>query len=151
MYRLHHRFGSGRRVLTVVLACTSLASACLPTTSEPPGVTPLEGQWDVSGQATTGNSGALQGVLTVQSTSATGFAGSYDVLESATQGQQRRVSGPVAGRMAGVTTMEFDVSLAGLTRRHVGTQAADTLRGSWFDVSANGAVEASGSFRAVRR
>lgn len=126
-------------------------SACLPASTGPAGVTPLEGQWDVSGQTSTGNGGTLQGALVVRSTSASGFAGSYDVLDTSNQGGQRRVSGPIAGRIAGSTTLEFDVALAGLTRRHVATQTADTLQGSWYDVSVGGAVEASGSFRAVRR
>ncbi len=89
--------------------------------------------------------------MSVQSTSASGFAGTYDVLEGAPQGQQRRLSGPVGGRMASATTTEFDVNLNGNTRRHVASQTADTLRGSWFDVTTTGTVEASGSFRAIRR
>jgi hypothetical protein len=128
-----------------------MISGCLPSSSEPEGVTPLEGLWDINGQAASGASGSFHGTWTVRSTSAAGFTGSYDVLESAAPTGQRRLTGPVAGRMANASTTEFDVSVAGSTRRHVGTLVADTVRGSWFDVSANGAVEASGSFRAVRR
>jgi hypothetical protein len=53
--------------------------------------------------------------------------------------------------MANANTAEFDVIVIGSTRRHIGTLQADTAKGSWFDVSQNGAVEASGTFRAVRR
>jgi hypothetical protein len=61
------------------------------------------------------------------------------------------MSGPLGGRMASTSTTEFDVNLNGNTRRHVASQTADTLRGSWFDVTMAGTVEASGSFRAIRR
>jgi hypothetical protein len=142
-----------RRVATATLwlASGTLAGGCLPSGTEPGGVTPLEGQWDISGQAAAGTVAALQGVLTIRSTSAVGFAGTFDALETTGQGVQRRLSGPLAGRLAGVSTVEFDVVLPGVTRRHVAARAADTVRGSWFDVVSSGAVEASGTFRAVRR
>lgn len=136
---------------TLAIATLCAASACLPTPSDPTGVTPLEGRWDVTGQFSSGAGGSFQGTMSVQSTSASGFAGTYDVLEGAPQGQQRRLSGPVGGRMASATTTEFDVTLNGNTRRHVASHSADTLRGSWFDVTTAGTVEASGSFRAIRR
>jgi hypothetical protein len=128
-----------------------MSSACLPSTTEPPGVTPVEGQWDVSGQSSSGSSGAFQGGLTIRSTTASGYTGSYDVVETSSQGQQRRVTGPVGGRMASSSATEFDVNLGGATRRHVATQVADTLRGSWFDVTTAGSVEGAGTFRAIRK
>ncbi|WP_461412225.1 hypothetical protein [Gemmatimonas sp.] len=133
------------------MACTSSASACLPSSVGPEGVTPLEGQWEIAGQATSGSGGTLHGTLTVQNAANSGFTGAYDVLVTTGQGQQQRVSGPIAGRAASATAFEFDVNLGATTRRHVATSIADTLRGNWFDVGATGAVEASGSFRAVRR
>lgn len=139
------------RTITLLAATGYMLSGCLPAASEPPGVTPLEGQWDVSGQSSSGAGGAFQGGLTVRSTSGTGYTGSYDIVETSSQGLQRRMSGPVGGRMASTTATEFDVSLGGTIRRHVATQIADTLRGNWFDVATSGAVEASGSFRAIRK
>jgi hypothetical protein len=126
-------------------------AACVAAASEPNGVTPLEGLWDLNGQSASGSGGAMQGTWTVRSTSAVGFAGSYDVIESTGGGGQRRLTGPVTGRMASANTTEFDVIVIGSTRRHIGTLQADTVKGSWFDVSQNGAVEATGSFRAIRR
>jgi hypothetical protein len=137
--------------LTAFLAMVFAVAACVPATSEPSGVTPLEGLWDLNGQSASGSGGAVQGTWTVRSTSAVGFAGSYDVIESTSGGGQRRLTGPVTGRMAGANTTEFDVIVIGSTRRHIGTLQADTVRGSWFDVSQNGAVEATGTFRAIRR
>lgn len=93
----------------------------------------------------------MQGGLVVRSGVGTGFAGAYDVIETGAQGAQRRLSGPVSGRTVGTTSVEFDVTLAGSTRRHVATKNADTLRGNWFDLTSGGTVEASGTFRAVRR
>ena len=140
-----------RIAISICSAMLCAISGCLPATTEAPGVTPVEGLWDLTGQGVSGSGSTAQGVLTIRSTSATAFAGSFDVLEVGGQGGQRRLSGPIGGRVASTRTVEFDVTLTGLTRRHVGTHSADTLRGSWFDVGAGGTVEASGSFRAVRR
>lgn len=137
--------------ITVIAATICALVGCLPAASDPTGVTPLEGLWDVSGQSASAGGASFQGTWTVRSTSAAGFSGSYDVLESAASGGQRRLTGPVSGRMANATTTEFDVIVIGATRRHVATKQADTVKGSWFDVGQNGAVEASGTFRAVRR
>jgi hypothetical protein len=140
-----------RIAVSVCSAMVFVVSGCLPATTEAPGVTPVEGLWDLTSQGVSGSASTAQGVLTIRSTSATAFAGTFDVLEVGGQAGQRRLSGPVGGRVASSRTVEFDVTLAGLTRRHVGTHSADTLRGSWFDVGAGGTVEASGSFRAFRR
>lgn len=131
------------------MLCT--LTGCLPSTTEPPGITPVEGRWDLTGQITAGAGGSFQGVVVMQSASVSSFGGSFDVVETTLQGLQRRVSGPIGGRMAGVATTEFDVVLGGTTRRHVATLVADTLRGNWFDASATGTIESSGTFRAVRR
>lgn len=128
-----------------------VVAACVPATAEPDGVTPLEGLWDLNGQSASGSGGAIQGTWTVRSTSGVGFAGSYDVIEATSGGGQRRLSGPVTGRMASASTTEFDVIVIGSIRRHIGTLQADTVNGSWFDMSRNGAVEATGTFRAIRR
>ena len=128
-----------------------LLSGCLSSSTEPTTVSRLEGQWDVSGQSAAGVAIGVQGGLVVRSGAGAGFTGAYDVIESSAQGAQRRVSGPVSGRTAGISSVEFEVVLGAVVRRHVATQTADTVRGSWFDVSQGGAVEASGTFRAVRR
>jgi hypothetical protein len=137
--------------LSAFLVMAVAVAACVPPTTEPAGVTPLEGLWDLNGQSASGSGGAVQGTWTVRSTSAVGFAGSYDVIEATSGGGQRRLTGAVTGRMVSATTTEFDVIVIGSTRRHIGTLRADTVRGSWFDVSQSGAVEATGSFRAIRR
>lgn len=133
--------------MTVVGALTG----CLGSGTEPTTVSPLEGQWDVTGQSTAGVANGTQGGLVVRSGSGTGFTGAYDVIETSAQGAQRRLSGPLSGRTAGSNSVEFEVVLGTSTRRHVATRTADTLRGSWFDVAQGGTVEMSGTFRAVRR
>lgn len=143
------RYSAGTRHL-LVLASVLALGACLPSSSEPEGVTPLEGRWDMSGQSTAGSGSTFEGTLVIRSTSAVGFSGTFDVLEATPQAAPRRLGGAVAGRMANATTSEFEVALAGITRRHVATQTADTMRGTWFDVASSGSVEASGSFRAIR-
>ncbi len=135
--------------LAAAMLCT--LTGCLPAATEPAGITPVEGRWELTGQITAGAGGSFQGVVVMQSSSVSSFGGSFDVVETTLQGLQRRLSGPIGGRMAGAATTEFDVVLGGTTRRHVATLVADTLRGNWFDASATGAIESSGTFRAVRR
>lgn len=128
-----------------------LLSGCLASGTEPAAVSPLEGQWDVSGQSAAAVATAIQGGMVVRSGVGTGFTGAYDVIETGAQGGQRRLSGPMSGRIIGTSSVEFDVTNGGSTRRHVATKNADTLRGNWFDLSSGGTIEASGTFRAVRR
>jgi hypothetical protein len=151
--RVTNPFPRRNRVVCAVLSTMAAiaVSGCLPSVTDSPGVTPVEGRWDLSGQSASGSIGAFQGTLVLRSNSASSFSGTYDVVEGTGQGPQRRMSGPLGGRMASTSTTEFDVNLNGNTRRHVASQTADTLRGSWFDVTMAGTVEASGSFRAIRR
>lgn len=151
MVRVHPRLITAAKRITLCMTVAYQFLGCLPSATEARGVTPLEGQWDISGQAASGSGGAFQGTWTVKSTTATAYAGSYDILESVTPGGQRRLTGPVSGRMANASTTEFDVLSSGSSRRHVGVLQGDTVRGNWFDVSQSGAVEASGTFRAVKR
>lgn len=145
------RMQHAARAIGFAIGVTVAAGACVAPPTEVPGVTPLEGRWDLAGQFSGGSGVSFQGVLTIQSTSATGFGGTVDVVETSAQGQQRRVGGPVAGRMASGTTTEFDAILGTSTRRHVATLLVDTLRGSWFEMSPTGGLELSGTFRAVRK
>ena len=145
------RFALAVARVSFVLANSYAATACLPAATEAGGVTPLEGRWDISGTGAGGVTAAFQGSWTVKSVSVSTFSGSVDVLETSSAVGQRRLSGPITGRMASASATEFDLVLGNVSRRHVGTVQGDTVRGNWFDVNGGGSIEASGTFRAVRR
>ena len=58
------------------------------------------------------------------------------------------LSGPVTGRALDSTSVTFDAFLASATRHHMGTVKADTITGTWVDLTSGG-PGASGTFRAV--
>jgi len=91
---------------------------------------------------------AQSGVLTVTQQAGDRFDGSLDVLQTNPNGQLERRAGIVRGRWTG-GTMDFDVMLGGDVVRHVGRSIADTVAGSWLDISAVGNA-ASGTFRLER-
>jgi hypothetical protein len=88
------------------------------------------------------------GVLTVTQQAGDRFDGTLDVLQTNPNGQLERRAGIVRGRW-NAGTMDFDVMLEGDVYRHVGRSLADTVAGSWIDVSAVGNA-ASGTFRLER-
>ncbi len=115
-----------------------------------PGV-PIVGAWRFTGRQLAPADGELTGTLSVASQAGATIAGSLDVIETDGRGGQRRTAGPLAGRTIDSTTVDFEVSLAGATRRHVGRVVRDSMTGTWIEQSVlGGAPTASGSFVAVR-
>ena len=115
-----------------------------------PGV-PVVGSWRFTGRQLSPADGELSGTLSVSSQSGATIAGSLDVVETDGRGGQRRSAGPFVGRTLDSTTVDFDVTLSGATRRHVGQVARDSMTGTWIEQSLlGGAPTASGSFVAVR-
>lgn len=115
-----------------------------------PGV-PIVGAWRFSGRQLAPADGELTGTLSVASQAGATIAGSLNVVETDGRGGQRRTAGAFAGRTIDSTTVDFDVSLSGATRRHVGRVVRDSMTGTWIEQSAlGGAPTASGSFVAVR-
>lgn len=128
------------------------ASGCAAATEpEPAGVVPIAGAWSYSGLQSASPI-QLSGTVDFVSRSATSFNGSAEINEAAGGAAQRRLTGPVAGRITQGTVVEFDLTLGVLIRRHVARLVADTISGSWFELSASdAAIGGTGSFRAVRR
>jgi len=128
------------------------ASGCAAATEpEPPGVVPIAGAWSYSGLQSA-SPVQLSGAVDFVSRSAISFNGSADINEAAGSATQRRLTGPVSGRLTQGTVVEFDLTLGVLIRRHVARLVADTISGSWFELSAtDAAIGGTGSFRAVRR
>jgi len=142
-----------RCLLTALLSGTAMgAVGCAAATEpEPAGTVPIVGPWSYSGLQSA-SPVQLNGTIDFVSRSAISFNGSADINEGAGGAAQRRLTGPVAGRITQGAVVEFDLTLGVLLRRHVARLVADTISGTWFELSAtDAAVGATGSFRAVRR
>ncbi len=151
---LVRRVRFARRVIWPYLLVGLIGCAA---TTEPgrPGVpivgVPIVGAWRFTGRQLAPAGGEITGTLSVASQSGAAIAGSLDVVETDGRGGQRRIAGPFVGRTIDSTTVDFDVSFSGATRRHVGQVVRDTIAGTWIEQSLlGGAPTASGSFVAVR-
>jgi len=69
------------------------------------------------------------------------------VTEVDAQGSRRR-TGTLSGRIVDSVTVDFDVFLTTVGRRHVGALARDSIQGTWVEPLDLGS--ASGSFAAAR-
>ncbi len=134
-----------RVIWAVTVALGGLACSTATDSGPPPVV--LLGTWSYTG-AETGSAITLTGTLTVSSQSGKSLTGSAAWTESDGVGGTTPLSGPVTGRALDSTTVNFDVFLASATRHHLGTVKADTVSGTWVDVTPGG-PGASGTFRAV--
>ena len=115
-----------------------------------PGV-PVVGSWRYSGRQTVPTDADLTGTLSVTGQTGAQISGALDFVETDTRGLQRRVAGLLLGRTIDSTTLDFDVSLTTVTRRHVARVAGDSIVGTWIEQPAGGsAPTASGTFRGAR-
>jgi hypothetical protein len=141
------------REYAALAACIGALAGCGGGTTDAgtPGVS-VVGSWRYAAQQTAPAPAELQGALAVSEQTGARIAGALDVVETDARGLQRRLAGPLAGRTADSTTLDFDVTLGAATRRHVGRVRGDSLTGSWVEQPAGGgAPSASGSFRAARQ
>lgn len=133
------------RSLGMTLALCAALSACAMPSGPAGSGAPLQGSWQLVG-AQTAPSTTIEGTIEIEAQDGeliTGRAG-WDELDSF--GVSRRGGGPLSGRVIGDDDVDFDISVAGVPRRHVGRLRADTMEGSWVQL----ADGRSGTFRAVR-
>lgn len=133
-----------RRRAVAVLVALGLVGCGLSSATEP--VTrSVVGVWEYAGSqaapATT-----LEGEIVVASQGAGLFTGTASWEERDGLGGLVSNGGPVMGRVITDSDVDFDVTIGGAVRRHVGRLLADTVTGTWVQASTG----RSGSFRAVR-
>jgi len=135
--------------------CSAIASgavvACFgPTDPGKLGV-PVIGSWSYVATQGSPSAAQLNGSLAFSGQTGAQISGTLDVVEIGVGGQQRRLSGPVSGRTVDSTTLDFDLLLGDVSRRHVGEVRGDSLTGTWVEMPlAGGLPSASGTFRATR-
>lgn len=110
----------------------------------------MVGTWSYVGQQVSPGTASLGGSLSVSDQSGARIGGTMDFVESDSRGLQRRLAGPFAGRTVDSTTLDFEVVLGAVSRRHVGRVKADSLTGTWVESSSSGLPTASGTFRGAR-
>lgn len=140
------------RQICVIAACLVSAAGigCGGTTDlGPPGV-PVVGSWTYVGQQVSPGTASLTGSLSFGEQTGAQISGTTDFVETDSRGQQRRLAGPFAGRTVDSTTVDFEVVLGAVSRRHVGRVKADSLTGTWIETSSAGLPTASGTFRSAR-
>ena len=111
---------------------------------------PVLGTWTYVGLQVAPGAANLTGSLLFTEQTGARIGGSMDFVESDAHGQQRRLAGPFSGRTVDSTTVDFELVLGVVTRRHVGRVKADSLTGTWVESSSSGLPTASGTFRAAR-
>ncbi len=127
-----------------MLLLAVLAQGCELSGATTPNAREVVGVWEFtatqSAPATT-----LTGELVISGQSSGLFTGIANWDERDGLGAVVSSGGPLMGRVLTESDVDFDVTIAGIERRHVGRLVADTITGTWAQAS-NGR---SGQFRAV--
>jgi hypothetical protein len=135
----------------VIAMCLGLAiCACAGSTDVGRLGVPVVGTWSYVGQQVSPGTANLGGSLSFSEQSGARIGGTIDFVETDARGLQRRLAGPFAGRTVDSTTVDFEIVLGAVSRRHVGRVKADSLTGTWIESSTEGLPTASGTFRAAR-
>ena len=139
--------------LRIVVVCSVLAACHTPVDCAPPPPPPppasanLLGRWSYTATQNAPTPANLFGTLDITTQCGTTLTGSLDVTEVDAQGSRRR-TGTLSGRIVDSVTVDFDVFLTTVGRRHVGALARDSIQGTWVEPLDLGSV--SGSFAAAR-
>ena len=127
-------------VAATLVGCTESAAPCAATLD-------LRGTWTYSADAVSPVRQRLLGAVRVDDGPSCTVAGVGDITTTdlGTGVVSPPVRGAVSGRVAGPTTVDFDLVLLVSTRRHLGTVTRDSIFGSWFATS-DGVSGAQGTF-----
>jgi hypothetical protein len=131
----------------VVVMCSILAACKTPVDCATAASVGLIAPRSYTATQTAPVSANLAGTLVFSTQCGTTVTGSLDVTEIDAQGSRRR-TGTLSGRTVDSLTVDFDVFLTTVGRRHVGAVARDSIRGTWVEPLDLGS--ASGSFVAVK-
>jgi hypothetical protein len=137
------------RAILVLILVFSLTACAGSTDPGRPGV-PVLGAWSYAGKQVAPGTASLTGSISFSTQIGARIGGSMDFVETDSRGQQRRIAGPFSGRTVDSTTVDIEVVLGTISRRHVGKVNADSLTGTWVESSSDGIPTASGTFRSMR-
>lgn len=146
--RSHHRRSPLAHGLGA-LALAALAVACTGATDGAGKGADVTGSWRYSATQSTANV-SLDGTLTIGSQQGTTVGGQLEAQETDPSGAVRNRVGPVTGRVVDSTTLDLDVFLEPVSRRHVGTLRGDSVAGTWAQTSGSGTLTGSFVLRRMR-
>jgi hypothetical protein len=72
------------------------------------------------------------------------FEGTYTILQQLPDGSAQTISGPGAGQVLSDSIADFDLTVSGIERRHIGILRGDSISGDWAVLDAG--QTASGKF-----
>ena len=127
-------------VIAGLLACRSPADCVAAPVA-------LLGRWSYSASETTSPT-TINGTLMLEA-GCPSFQGTLGGTQN-DAGVVTTVSFLVTGQMLGATAVEFDAASGPAGRRHIGTIANDSIRGTWVDQTPGG-ISGSGIFVAVKQ
>ncbi len=133
------------RTRMFMIALTSVIAGCAMPSGPASSGAPIRGSWRLVGTQRA-PSAAMEGLLVVEAQEGDLISGRASWEERDAMGIVRQEGGALSGRVVGSQDVDFDVSASGVTRRHVGRLRADTIEGSWIQISDG----RTGTFRAVR-
>jgi hypothetical protein len=132
-----------RRLPLLALAASAIACSL---STEPSGpVSDLLGTWTLSGDQAS-PAFVFSGTVEVESQTRTTMVGIASWTEPDGMGGTASRGGPLNGRVIDTTDVDFDVTVSGSERRHVGriSENQDTIVGVWLQSGL------SGTFRLIR-
>lgn len=138
-----------RNTKTFLLLAIAAAACATATDLGRPGI-PVLGVWTYAGTRVSPNAATLSGSIAFNAQSGASISGAVDFVETDAVGQQRRVSGPFAGITVDSTTLDFEVVIGTLHRRHIGRVNGDSVTGTWVESGDGGLPVASGTFRGAK-
>lgn len=117
----------------VLIALLGTALACGDAVS-PTSV--VDGVWVYTGTQDAPSSSDLDGTVTWHGVAGgeQAFEGTFSMVERQQNGALRNLSGPGAGQILSDSIADFDLTVSGVSRRHIGILRGDSITGSWSAV-----------------
>jgi hypothetical protein len=130
-------------IATVMLTGFTGAAACGKITETD---SVVAGAWTYAGTQETPSPATLNGTVTWRGVSGgdDAFEGTFTVVQQVPGGVLQTISGPGAGEIISDTIADFDLTVSGVERRHIGILRGDSISGDWAVLTAG--QSASGKF-----
>jgi hypothetical protein len=131
------------------LAICGLAGCKVQDAISPGVVVPVHGDWRYVSEYVVPGPVSVDGSVRLFVDSDGSVSGTASFVERSAGAADRAIAGTLSGRGVDISTVEFDLTIDGGVRRHVGVLAGDSLTGSWVLTSAS-STPVGARFRAAR-
>lgn len=134
--------------MVVLLALAGAGAACGSPTDCVAAPATLLGRWNYLANQTAPSAATVTGILTLEP-GCPSFEGTLDGAEQDDHGNSAPVHAVVTGQVLDSASVLFDAFVGVAGRRHLGSVAHDSIRGTWVE-QATGGIARSGSFVAAK-